>query len=532
MQKAQLQEEDLNHEEIFEEHYSWLMRWALRLTEGNQGEAEDLVHDLFIQLVRLRPRIHSDLDGVRGYLYTMLRNMHLSKLRRAQRSPICELLVVDYDSLEQGVRSISSRSQSAVWKELWQICEYACERKKSSRSASVLILRFLLAYFPSEIARILKTTRVPVDKYLHAARREARLCVSRPATFRIFGQKRKIREMPTLPEDSQDLFHTLRQQVFLSREGRCFSEDALQRTYRAGSPESLSTSELAHLVSCPECLDTLNRILGLRLLADRCPSRTFGRDGSTPKDGGSGGGGVSFDGQIRRAVLRLEEENEHRPNYLQVAVNGDIKTSQKITSEFSEFYVKVGTTRVLEFLEIFSEQDICLLYLPVGGSLGLPRHEEQAIVQLSDERTLEVIVSFTGDSPAIRVRYRDPLFAESEPLTESFISYSQADVRPEYTLVAWRNLLGMFRQARRTGTNIRLISVASALVTAILVMAGMVVLHHAQPSHVPEADLLLRAGQSAATEVAPQDFVRRTIRVQQLGTAGQIVGEDSVEEWA
>src|SRR5260370_32712791 len=163
------------------------MQWALRLTEAKHSEAEDLVHDLFIQLMRLRPSLHSDPDHVRGYLYTMLRNMQLSQLRRAQRSPICELSVVDYDSMEQGLRSIPHRPLSAIWTELSRICDYACERKKTSRSASVLILRFFLAYFPSEIARILKTTRVPVDNNLHAARSEARRSVARPAALRICG---------------------------------------------------------------------------------------------------------------------------------------------------------------------------------------------------------------------------------------------------------------------------------------------------------------------------------------------------------
>ena len=66
-------------------------------------------------------------------------------------------------------------------------------------------------------ARILKTTRVPIDKYLHAARREARLCASRPAALRIFGQKRSAREVPVSPEGSQEFFLALRRQIFLSR---------------------------------------------------------------------------------------------------------------------------------------------------------------------------------------------------------------------------------------------------------------------------------------------------------------------------
>ena len=537
MQRAQLLEEDLTHEALFEEHYGWLAQWALTLTEGKHSEAEDLVHDLFIQLVRLRPRLNPDPDHVRGYLYTMLRNMHLSKLRRAQRSPICELSVVDYDSLEQGLRSVPERSVSGVWTELWRICEYACERKKSSRSASVLILRFFLAYFPSEIARILKTTRVPVDKYLHTARREARLCVSRPAALRIFGQKQSARAIPPLPDGSQEFFLALRHQIFLWCEGHCFSKEALQRVYAPGSSESLSTSELAHLVSCPDCLDALNRILGIRLLADRCPSKTLGRDGGPPKSGGSGSGsGTSSGGVDREATRRLEEENEHRPNYLQVAINGDIKTSQKITSEFSEFHVKVGRNRALEFLEIFSEQNIRLLYLPIGNSSNPAHDGEQASIQLSDGRTLEVAVSFSGDSPAISVRYYDPLFAESEAISEPapLLRADTGAARPfSNRNVAWlRGLRKIFVAALGFRGNTWPVGAMASIATAILIAVALVVLHHSGSPRVAAALLQQASQRESVTEIAPQNFVRRTIQIQQLGPSGQPVAESSVEEWA
>jgi len=534
MHQAQLLEEELAHERVFEENYSWLMQWALRLTEGKDSEAEDLVHDLFIQLVRLRPGLDSDPDRVRGYLYTMLRNMHLSQLRRAQRSPICELSIVDYDSVDQGLRSIPHRPLSAIWTELLRICDYACERKKTSRSASVLILRFFLAYFPSEIARILKTTRIPVDKYLHAARKEARLSVSRPNALRILGQKRTSRESPPVPEESQECFLALRHQVFRSCEGECFSKEALQVIYTSGSSESLSISGLAHLVSCPQCLDTLNRILGIRLLADRCPSKTLGReDGSPPRNGGSGsGGGPASNNVEREALRRFEEENEHRPNYLQVAVNGDIKSSQKITSDLSEFHVKVGRNRTLEFLEIFSEQNIRLLYLPISCSSSAPDSGEQASIQLSDGRTLEVSVSFSGDSPTIHVMYHDPLFAESEALAETALfALLREDARAEHTPVGSRGLLKFVARIRDRYTGIWPLGAMATLATSIFIAAALVLLHHSKPPQSP-TDLLQRADQRAAAEIAPNDLVRHTIRIQQIGGSGQTVREDSVEEWA
>lgn len=64
------------HEELFLEHYGKLVEWALQVTQRRQDEANDLVHDLYVQLIRTRPDIDlSDDDRVRGYLYTMLRNL-------------------------------------------------------------------------------------------------------------------------------------------------------------------------------------------------------------------------------------------------------------------------------------------------------------------------------------------------------------------------------------------------------------------------------------------------------------------------
>ena len=525
-------ERGASHEELFEEHYSWLLRWALTLNDGRHSEAEDLVHDLFIQLVRLRPRIHSEPDHVRSYLYTMLRNMQFSKLRRAQRSPICELSVIDYDSFEQGMRSVPEESLSAVSTQLWQVCEYMCERKKRSSSASVLLLRFFLGYFPSEIARILRTTRVSVDKHLHAARRDARSAVSRPHALGIFGRKRSLRELPQFSDGSHELFLALRRRIFSSREGECFAREALQRAYVPASSESLRASEIAHLVSCSDCLDTLNRILGIRLLADRCPSKTLGRDGGPPRDGGSGGGSSSFEHMERVAVRRLEEENEHCPTYLQVAVNGDVKDSRKITSKLSEFRVKVDWNRELEFIELFSEQNIRLLYLPIACLSNPSRSVEEARIQLSDGRTLDVSVSFPEDGAVICVRYYNPLFAEKKTIAKpALVALFDKDRRSKPILIEPRSFRHLFLRPWNFYRRREWVWGMAIVTASILTVSGFLLQRHIRPFESP-GELLQRASRHAAAEIPPQDLVQRTIRVQQLDTSGQIVNEDSVVEWA
>ena len=73
-----------NHEELFMQHYQWLVTWALRLTDQNREQAEDLVHDCFVHFTICRPSLEA-IENLEGYLYTMLRNLHLSQVRRAAR---------------------------------------------------------------------------------------------------------------------------------------------------------------------------------------------------------------------------------------------------------------------------------------------------------------------------------------------------------------------------------------------------------------------------------------------------------------
>src|SRR5260370_39840668 len=85
------------HEELFVQRYSWLMSWALQLTQGDRHLAENLVHDAFVQFVLSRPDLNS-IKNVEAYLYTTLKNMHLSTARRLARDPEHHLVLGEYDS--------------------------------------------------------------------------------------------------------------------------------------------------------------------------------------------------------------------------------------------------------------------------------------------------------------------------------------------------------------------------------------------------------------------------------------------------
>ncbi len=181
-----------SHEDLFIGRYELLCSWALKLTGRDRQLAEDLVHDAFIQFTLSRP----ELDGVQnldGYLYGLLRNLHLSRVRRAARRPAVSLALIDYDSCELGWQTVDARAQLQAREELRAICRYACLRKESSKAGSVLILRFFHGYYPSEIAQLLGSPARAVADWLLLARREGRLYLAEPERLSFLASASPLR---------------------------------------------------------------------------------------------------------------------------------------------------------------------------------------------------------------------------------------------------------------------------------------------------------------------------------------------------
>ena len=204
------------HEELFVDYYDWLVRWSLQFTNQLREDANDLVHDLYLQLVQTRPEIDTtNEDRARGYLYTMLHNLAISKARRSGHDPLSTLSIVDYDSVEYGLAAVDRSQLTFVRSDLARTCEYARQRKQTSRAASVLILRFFLSYLPSEIVTLLGTTRVAVESHLRDARLEARAYLRNPRSIRFLGfDVTPPSSDRSLPENPEFLFLELRRRLF------------------------------------------------------------------------------------------------------------------------------------------------------------------------------------------------------------------------------------------------------------------------------------------------------------------------------
>src|SRR6201993_888322 len=75
------------------EHVDGLYSYALVLTR-NHAEAQDLVQETYVRAIRAMGRLRQD-SNVKGWLFTILRNIWLNELRQRRRAP--ETLDVEAD---------------------------------------------------------------------------------------------------------------------------------------------------------------------------------------------------------------------------------------------------------------------------------------------------------------------------------------------------------------------------------------------------------------------------------------------------
>jgi DNA-directed RNA polymerase specialized sigma24 family protein len=404
-------------QELFIERYERLLAWALSLTNHHHASAEDLVQDAFIQFTRGRTSLET-IANVDGYLRRMLRYMHLARVtRNTSQLSYDSISIVEYDSFNLGWRSIEIQQRMQAQEELGQICSYACIRKESSRAGGVLILRFFHEYLPTEIAKILCRSRHCVDEWQRLARSEAKLYLEDPQRLKFVGSKPFVNSFRiNLSRSDVDLITELRHLIFSSCQGNCSSPDELYEIYQIGITEKLTTARFGHIVSCRRCLDNINRILGLPLLAERYQSEI--QSGTKPPsdmDGNDSSGGSATDVRVT-LEQRLREVVEDQPQELRILVNGRSVSSLKVNSEPCELTLE-GLDHV-HVVQILNEQDATLLFLSASDLIGSTT-KQWAQIELSQNRSLKVILSGT----TLSIRYHATPVGSVE-------LFPQARVRP------------------------------------------------------------------------------------------------------
>lgn len=553
-----------NHEDLFIQHYQWLRGWALRMTDRNQEQAEDLVHDCFVHFTISRPSLSAIEGNLEGYLYTMLRNLHLSQVRRSTR--VRETIIalpdhslLDYDSVEFGLKALEQQAQEQlqlqIQDELRRICEYACIRKTTSKAGSVLLLRFFHGYYPMEIARILKSPRGAVNELLRAARAEARVYLANPTSLG-FVRRSQLPAIShnTTKQNAEDFLAELRHSIWRSQESHdCPSGAGIQKLYQPARTEGIDNGNLAHIVSCEKCLDEVNRLLDLPLLSTRYPMNTLGKD-ARPKDkdpgsgppGAGGAGGGSNEEFLKRSRKRRRDVLEHRPKELRISVNGFVIGSHEISSRVNKQTVSVNVEEKIGFVEVFSEREVRLLFcsvkIPPDGPV---EHKER--VELSDGRTLEMTLSFDEPWPALYVTYEDPAFSEATagqtknilreasdetPLSDLPVraagSRKSAGVPSGFISHAWRRLFRAdeaWRLFARPG-------VVTAIFTFVLI-AVLLFLYMRPVPPLSATDVLNKSAlaEDADLVARPDLAIHRTVNLEERLASGELIDQRQIDIW-
>jgi DNA-directed RNA polymerase specialized sigma24 family protein len=539
------------YEDLFMDRYDQLLAFAMQLTDRDLHEAEDLVHDVFVKFALTQPDLQK-VENLDGYLYISLRNTYRSQVRRAGRGSMQQLSLLDYDSVELGLRFVESRHLTHVQDELFLICRYACWRKETSKAASVLILRYFLGYFPGEIAKILQIERQAVAESLRVARAEARLIVQDPHRLGFVVQC-------STPEprwmharlSTDDLLTALWNQIFGACSGACPPHRELRERYQNAERRPVDRDVLAHLTSCRRCLDEVNRTLGLSLLADRNPTdfnrpdpgSNGGMGENGLKKGGSNNGhsGNDSKGSLKRLRRRVRLVYEHDPKELRIAVNGQWLGGQEVAAELNKQTLNLSEIEQISFIEIYSEQEVRMAYLVVDEP-PKGEFEQEEIVELSDGRRIEVGLSFKDVQPALQVVYHNPfLRAETAPSQTSLEGYEEdEDIRPA-TDNRQSTTGNRYSDERRTIpqrwwsylTWILWKPQGAVVIGLILIALWLVIDHLNRPT---AANLLSRAttGEASMERLIsgrPDQVFHRTMELEELRADNTVLARRRVEVW-
>ena len=528
----------------------------MQLTHHDRERAEDLVQEVFAQFATA----HTDLSVVQNipaYLYTTLRNIHVSQVRLAGRSHGQAQSIVDYSGAEAALEATDPYSVFHAQDQLRRVCQYACLRKQTSRAGSVLILRYFHGYHVSEIAGILRGTFQAVRQQLTFARNEARLFLENPQALKVIQHA-----SPGFPGATHGvcpadrLLVELRKAIFNSCQGECISSATLGDLYTHGLVSTADNSTIAHIVSCPLCLDQVNARLGLPLLAERHPADTLGpnndwRDGTRgPRDSGGSGSAVpsrrrgkndeeTISGPLlTQCRRRATELFEHYPRELCVSVNGHVLGSQSVSSPVSRLRLDVTIAEELNFVEVLSEERARLLVMTIEP----PPHGEPVQyrrLRLSENRTLEVSFHYGHPWPMVEVMYDEPelpaqsrqmiLLSDKWPEALS-VARSETPVLPIRSRCRSR-LAGLFYRLNRS----RSFWLRPAFITAIvsLVLTGILLTFwRVDTPGITAANVLERATAQESLALPANVAMHRVIELEQRRRSdGAVIGKNRIEVW-
>ena len=140
-------------EHLFKDNYPHMYRMAFSMVE-NGDDAKDVVHQVFTQMWRSKPKIAD--ENVRGYLLAATRNqcLHLLRSRQLERQMVHDL------------RQDMDASESEERKELLQQLQQVIEDNLTEQDRRVLSLHYEEDMTYHETAKVLGISSSAVNKHI------------------------------------------------------------------------------------------------------------------------------------------------------------------------------------------------------------------------------------------------------------------------------------------------------------------------------------------------------------------------------
>jgi DNA-directed RNA polymerase specialized sigma24 family protein len=389
--------------------YPWILRWAMHFTQNNRVSAEDLVQETFVRVLSVRDSIY-DVGNMEPLLYTHLRFAYLTERRRNHL--LQNLATADFDTLAINLGKFSSSEQIDVQNQLRKVLCFLLWRRRSAKFAGIFLLRFFHGFAPEETARMCLITRHAVDLSLGYTRDELKAYLANPHRIQLMRRGAAPEHKAiNVAVPSADFSSELLGAIFTSPCGTCPNDADLERRYRTPNQMPLETELVAHIVSCKGCIDKVIRFSGAEP-----PTRLIGEfPGRYRRHAKARRSEPTQDKEaLARIFTRCSERQreifEHRPCKLSVALNAEIVAVRDVASVRTLLKVETRSIHSLKMIEVFSEQGLLLLALPITGRPPHSLREMRGKVAFSGMRTLSVNLTFTVKGASIEVSYFDPHF--------------------------------------------------------------------------------------------------------------------------
>jgi DNA-directed RNA polymerase specialized sigma24 family protein len=527
-------------EQVLESYYDQLVAWGFLLTRGDEGKAHDLVHDFCLHFSITKP----DLSGVTnldGYLYMSLRHIYSSSLARSCREALQFVNLVEFDSIQFALAPHQMGDSLQLQNDLRRICCYSTWRKAQTKSASYFILRFFHGYHHQEIADLACAPISAIYNKLRLFRTEVRSWLEEPGKLQFTS--RELSPKPTLhwtSLSSIDLFKELRKAILDARADDCLPEEELVALYRTEHPKPISCSLLSHIVSCERCLALVDGHLQRPTLKDREPLDEVGdcSDGAGAEVRKSAR--MSREHLLRSVRKYRTEILEHRPRTLSIAVDGKILASHDVQAQRSALSARVERPENVRFVEVFSEQGIRLALLSIGDLPPEGPHGQTQRVALSDDRWLDLSLSFDGLGLNCEVVYFDPApvyeFVEEQEDSDAFVRVlprlessrlTRSNILPRPRVAVW---LATIRRTLHPVASSPVIA-WSVVIACVFCVAGYFVLRNPKAAPVLSASEVLNRSIQIETASHEGQTEHQVLHFEDASVDGRILKQGTVDLW-